>query len=285
MLVTDKKVKNEGTLGWLKQSVHRGRNDIFSEVKMVTPQLAEVILTQNPDNRKIRPIKFDQMVLDMKHGRWTMNGEPIIIANTGELNDGQHRLMALIEANVTLPLLFVFGVERESRTTVDQGAPRYAGDYLQMQGVVSANQQASIARNLIAYERATPGTRWRIQDITSAEVVERVKKDITIATSTRWSMSHYKHFRRYVNTTVIGICHNILLNKNTTDGLAFLEVLASGEGLHRGDAIYVARERLLNMDHKTIFSCTEVIFRAWNAYREKRPMKTIPIHGRLPELI
>jgi hypothetical protein len=281
----DPKVKNAATVGWLQQCIHRSRNEVFTEMKTVTPAFAEVLLSNNPDNRKIRPIKFDQLVADMKAGRYVFNGEPIIIAKTGELNDGQHRLAALVQAKVCIPMLFVFGVERETRTTVDQGATRGAGDYLHMDNVPNATQQASIARWLIAYETTDTNDLGGRGRITPAQVTDRVLKDKTILTSTRYAQNHAVQMKKYTSVTVIGFCHNVLLRENVHDGMAFMHMLCTGEDIRRGDGAYAARERLLNMEHKHKGQAVEVIFRAWNAYREKREINKIPIHGRLPELV
>lgn len=285
-LVQQPKIKNAGTVGWFQQCVHRSRNEIFSEIKTITPAMAEVILSQNHDNRGVRPTKLAQMVADMKSGRWALNGEPIIISKDGQLNDGQHRLMALVDAKVSLPLLFVFGVERETRTTVDQGANRSVGDYLKMDGVQNTSTLAAVTRHVIAYERSNKRTLGRPHELTASEVLERALKDQTLATSARYADNHKAKMRRYCSPTVIGICHNILLSENTTEGLAFMEQLCLGENLKRGEPIYTARERLLGTDRgKSVTFCMEIIFRAWNAYRERRTMRTIPFHGRLPELI
>lgn len=278
------RIKNEGTLGWFKQALHRSRNEIFSEVKTVTPQLAEIILQNNPDNRSIRASKFMQLVSDMRNGRWTMNGEPVIIAKTGELNDGQHRLKAVVEAGVSVPILFVFGVERDTRTTVDQGANRSASDYLGMTGVVNASVTAAIARMLISYERANRTMLGSTNRVTAAEVLERVKTDITIGASAVYANRYARLMHHICAGSVIGFCHNILLSKNVTEGLAFMEQLCRGEGLTREDPAFRAREKLINIGKSSTATKVEIILRAWNAYRQKRTMATIPVHGRLPEL-
>lgn len=281
----ERKVKNAGTVGWLKECIHRSRGGIFSELKTVTPALAGVMLSQNPDNRKIRSNKFMQLVSDMREGRWSLNGEPIIFASTGDLNDGQHRLMALIEANVCLPMLFVFGVERETRTTVDQGALRSPGDYLQMGGVHNGAIVAAMTRMLISFERTNRQQLGATNRVTSAEILERVGKDITLATSATYGARHTSRMRPYCTPTIVAFCHNVLLSINATEGIAFMEMLCTGENLSRADPAFRAREKLANLGRSSSAAKVEVIFRAWNAYREKRQLTTIPIHGRLPELV
>ena len=278
------KVKNEATIGWLKQALHRARNEVFTEVKTVTPQMAEVMLEYNNDNRPIRPMKLTQMATDMREGRWTFNGEPLIFSDTGELNDGQHRLTALRQAGVPVSMLFVFGVERESRITVDQGAARSPGDYLLMENVPDARTAASIARQLIAYERAGKESLGRTGDITASQVVERATTDRGIATSAKYGQHHNARMKHMAAVSVVGFCHYVFLNKNVDDGLAFMEQLCTGENLLRTDPAFKARERLLRLEQRSRAVQTEIIFRAWNAYRERRTLTTIPVMGRLPEV-
>lgn len=282
---TEPKVKNAATVGWFQQCVHKGHNEIFSEVKTITPAMAEVILNNNPDNRKLREVKLLQLVSDMKSGRWSMNGEPIIVAKTGELNDGQHRLQALIDAKVSLPLLFVFGVDRETRTTVDQGAARSAGDYLAMEGAHYATHLSAVSRMIIGYRRTGGESFGRRGAISSGEVLETARNNKEVLTAVRYAFNHHKRMRKMASVSVMAFCYYVLLSEDVHDGLAFMEALCTGEDLKIGDAILTARERLLAMEQRSDVTRVEIILRAWNGYREKRKMTKIPIHGRFPELV
>lgn len=279
------KIKNAATVGWFQQAVHRGRNEIFTEVKTITPAMAEVILSNNPNNRGVREIKLMQITSDMKSGRWAMNGEAIIIAKTGELNDGQHRLQAIIDAKVSLPMLFVFGVDRETRTTLDQGASRSAGDYLHMEGTPNSMQVSAVARMLIGYKRAKGESFGRRGAISASEVMSVARNNREIMTAVRWGYNHYSRMKKLASVSVMAFCYVVLLSQDTRDGLAFMEQLVSGEDLKLGDAIMTARDRLLNLEQRSDVNRVEIILRAWNAYREKRTMRTIPLHGRFPELV
>src|SRR6185369_3431611 len=76
---------------------------------------------------------------EIKGGRWTLNGEPIIVSDTGELNDGQHRCRAVIDANTPIDVVLIVGIKRDTRITLDQGKVRTAGDFLSMEGNINAN--------------------------------------------------------------------------------------------------------------------------------------------------
>jgi len=273
-----------GTVHWFDECVQRGRSEVFSSVCAVTPGLANVILGKNDNNRNIRPAKLEQFATDMRVGRWAFNGEPIIIARTGELNDGQHRLSAVIEANVPQNFLFVFGVDRSTRLTVDQGAARSAGDYLGMEGVPNATSVASIGRLVIGYEQSGCDSVNAANCVTNAEVRERAAVDERIHRSASFAVSHHKDTRNFAAPAIIGFCHYVLSSEHAGDAAAYMTQVCTGEGLKKNDPAYVVRDRLLNLgrrrDHKI-----EIILRGWNAYRSNRPLKLVKVLGNLPALV
>lgn len=116
-----------GSSAWLYACIEKGRTEVFTEIVDLTPELAKTILDLNVDNRALRPTKLQQYISDAEKGAWQLNGETIVFSNTGLLNNGQHRCHMSKEAKMTVPVIMVFGVERDSRTTLDQGNTRSAG--------------------------------------------------------------------------------------------------------------------------------------------------------------
>jgi len=81
-------------------------------VETITPEKAEKYLERNISNyRKLETHRVDSYAKDMKHGRWELNGESIKFNLDGELTDGQHRLKAIIKANVPVQMLVIRGIE------------------------------------------------------------------------------------------------------------------------------------------------------------------------------
>lgn len=273
-----------GTVHWFNECVERGRRGFFAEVVTVTPGLANVILGSNPDNRNIGPAKLAQFASDMRNGRWAFNGEPIIIAVTGELNDGQHRLSALIEANVSLPLIFHFGLERHTRLTVDQGKCRTAADFLGMEGVANATAVASIARLVLGYERSGFDNINDANQVTNSEVRARAETDEQLHTSASFAGAHHKVTRNFAAPAIIGFCHYVLTNEHPGDANIYMTQICTGEGLKKNDAAYVVRDRLLNLGRNRGHKI-EIILRGWNAYRSNRPLKLVKVLGNLPALV
>lgn len=279
--ISPKKQPDAGTVHWLNECVKRGERETFAELITLTPGLAKVLLDRNPHNRNVRQTKVAQYASDMRSGRWALNGEPIIVAKTGELNDGQNRCEAVIDANTPIQVMLMFGVERETRTTVDQGATRGAGDFLGMNGVENANSAATIARLLLAYE-ASGGQGVDTKPFTNAQVTDRAQRDANIEVA-----AHFAHravtqrAKAYVAGTLIGFCYLIFSRIDENDASDFLTAVCTGEGLKSGHPALVVREKLLSVGKSRPIKIA-LLFRAWNFYRRGAKVKANGIISTMP---
>lgn len=273
-----------GTVHWFNECVERGKGGVFSEATTLTPGLAGILLERNPDNRNIRQTKVLQYEADMRTGRWAFNGEPVIISKEGLINDGQHRLRALIEANVTIPMLFVFGVEREARLTVDQGGARSAGDFLGMEGVENSAVAASIGRLVIAIERERHARLYRESSVTNVEIRARVHGDSAIVDAARYAMASYKYTRAFAPPGVIGAAFYLLNDVHPTDAKEFMDRVCIGDELRRDDPAYAVRDALLGLGRGQKGAKLEAIFRGWVKHRAGEPLKIAKVLGHFPVL-
>lgn len=95
----------------------------------ITPKMAEDFLSRNPKNRRLNPNRVKQYADDMLSGRWYENGESIVITESGELRDGQHRLEAIVKSGKAY-LFAVVIVPDESAMIYDSGQNRNASQNL-----------------------------------------------------------------------------------------------------------------------------------------------------------
>jgi hypothetical protein len=285
--VFSKKSKADaGTIAWFNECVSRAKNGVFAELTTVTPGLASAILQNNEGNRHIQPMKALHYASDMIAGRWALNGEPVIISRDGQLNDGQHRMGAVIEANRGVPMLIVFGVDRETRKTVDQGAARSAADYLSMDGVQYANNASTIAKWVMAYEASEGQHLGMRARFTNAEIVQRVRADNELIEASRYGHKHYKYYRGFVSLTAIGTAYYILSEICPSDALAYLDQICLGEGIKRGDPAFAVRTYLQGLDKSEKRNISlEAIFHGWNKYRSGSEMKIVRINKQFPALV
>lgn len=115
------------------------KDDIIRTRELITPQRAKDILeTSEKTGFKNRPLSkmiVDRYARDMMQGRWKDNGKSITISHEGFLADGQHRLHALIKANVSLIFSIDYNVDKNTFDTIDIGKKRSIADFLYIDGV------------------------------------------------------------------------------------------------------------------------------------------------------
>jgi hypothetical protein len=67
---------------------------VQAHIEMITPEMAERILSGKAPNRHVSAGVIHKYARDMVAGRWRLNGQTIKISSSGKLLDGQHRLEA-----------------------------------------------------------------------------------------------------------------------------------------------------------------------------------------------
>lgn len=113
--------------------------------EIITPEQAIDLLGYNSQNRNVRPDVVNRYARDMLANEWTPDSV-IKIDEKGILVDGQHRLFAVIEADIPMTFIIVRDVTEEARWTVDTGLKRSFHDMLSMQGERNTTDLATIVR-------------------------------------------------------------------------------------------------------------------------------------------
>lgn len=270
---------------WLEDRLTRVANQgIFSEVIQLNPILAKHFLKHNRDNRPLRKAKLKQFADDIVYDRWDFNGEPIIFADTGEMNDGQHRCEAVIMAGKPILTLVVYGVKRESRRTVDNGSARAPGDHLAVEGKQYALEMASIARFVLAYERSG-GTKLSDSNrISATEIVDRAMEDEGIDQAATLAKMAYGKFRSVAPPSVLGFCYYQFAKANPEAAEEFMRSVISGANLSEDSPAYVVREKLISLERPLREHRAEILFQGFKAYVEERTLGRIVVRNEFPTL-
>ena len=119
---------------------------------LVSPQLAEWLLALNLNNRPMSPRAIDRFIKILRRGAWQNTGEPIIVANNGQLSDGQHRLTAIRRTGIAAECDLRLGIARQAFAVTGTGARRTLGNALAIAGKPHASMQAAIGRLLVQYD-------------------------------------------------------------------------------------------------------------------------------------
>lgn len=104
-----------------------------AEVMTVTPGMAREFLRGNTCNRTIKKDVVCKYANDMKNGLWKLGGQGISISRGGRLLDGQHRLNAIILADVPVSMLVCTDVD-DDNVNFDNGKSRSITDQYKLRG-------------------------------------------------------------------------------------------------------------------------------------------------------
>lgn len=115
-----------------------------STTETISPATAKRYLKTSAGNRPLNKVVIRSYADTMLRGGWMLNGVPIIFDCEGHLQDGHHRLEAVVEANIPVAFDVRRGVPTDSFTTYDCGRRRNIGQLLAMQGVKHYNLVGSI---------------------------------------------------------------------------------------------------------------------------------------------
>ena len=126
---------------------------------IVTPKMAQEFLKLNTKNRKPDHHRVKEYARDMIRGDWNEdNDDPITINKFNVLENGQHRLMAVVKANKPIRFLVVTGGEPAGET-YDRGRPRSVNDSLTISGRVEQarlSKQVAVVRLLARFGYKQP---------------------------------------------------------------------------------------------------------------------------------
>lgn len=279
-------------LEWLQRSIDEGRIEgYYSTPALLTPLLAKALLQRNACNRTIRWAVVHKYANDIKEDRFDFNGEALIVADTGEMNTGQHRCLAVIEADKPLLTAISFGPKRETRHTTDNGTTKRSGDVLAMRGVPDSNNVAGVARAIWQFDKFKRVGRGNVS-YKGAWPTQQQTADIALANMEEIQLC-VKAARRQTILGPVGqlaFAHFLLRKHAKKERVQqFIGALYDGNNLSVGNPILVLRNRLIKGSYRgggiPQMERTELIVRAWNAWAEGRTLTKLPTFDEIPEIV
>lgn len=256
---------------------------IVAEVHEIDSAWGVELRKRNTNNRKISKANVRRYRDDAVSGRWSLNGQTIVISSDGVLADGQHRSEALIDTDAKVLQLIVAGIEPKARVTMDQGRPRNAGDDLTMLGEETGNIAGTMIRYLMAYEANKRADLKGLAKASRAQILEffkantdRVRKSAELALELR------EPARYHVAAPMLAFLHHILSEENPEKAAIYIRQVAKGEGLKDEDPAYVVREKLIALGRVNGTKKAEIILSGWKPFLEGKKLSKIRIQGRLP---
>lgn len=96
----------------------------------VTPEIAYEWLTKNyKGNRRLRPYHVQYLAEEMRNGRWQADHpDAVLFDEDGEMIEGQHRINAVVEAEIPVLMRVETGVKKSIYPYLDSGLVRTLED-------------------------------------------------------------------------------------------------------------------------------------------------------------
>ncbi len=214
---------------------------ITCEFCEITPQDAAFLLKQNKKNRppmKHLVLRFSRI---MVRNEWALTGQPIIFSDKDELLDGQHRLLGCIDSGVNIKVCIIRGIPASAFPHIDQGVKRTAGQVLAIDEVLNYNMTAMAAKLVCVYLRDPEMRGGSKNQIEANEIRQFVKDHPKIQDSVILALPSYK----ITSVGALAFVHWISAQIDERSADEFVEGLASGEGLTKGDPRLVLRNKLI----------------------------------------
>jgi len=165
---------------WISSADPRSEIDVI-----ITPEIARALLKRNRPGETNRPMSPDAIKIhidQITQNEWENTGEPIIVSDEGILNDGQHRLNAIVESGFSCVMDLRFGIRRRAFANTNSGRRRSGGDALTIAQIKNSNNVAAMTRMMICYERGLPNSlKGRVTNGEIVRAASRWEKDLQAA--------------------------------------------------------------------------------------------------------
>lgn len=160
---------------------------------MVDKSMAEEILKKNKfydrdasgrTNRPVSKLQVAAFAAAMLRGEWILTHQGVAIDADGTLVDGQHRLLAVLQAaqtneDIQVPLTITEDVDPEVFDVIDTGRARSGKDVLALKGEKDTMHLNSALRHLYLY-RNVEHYLWSRTRVTNPQILETLEENPSI---------------------------------------------------------------------------------------------------------
>jgi hypothetical protein len=242
----------------------------------LTPKKAQAFLDARASNRPLDEGYATKLGGAMSDGKWEPNGESIKFNDKRQMEDGQHRCLAVVISGVTIVTLLVEGLPSNNGIfeTIDVGKKRTVGHMFARSGEKHYNQLAAAAAWLWRYKDGRVTTFDSPRHDQASEILQ---KHPTL----RDSVSAVSGCHKVMSVGLAAFLHYLFKAKDKALANSFFEMLGSGEGLSKTSpktsGIYQLRELLMEDRNKRsrrhAYVIAALCIKAWNAVRTGRVCK------------
>lgn len=257
------------------------KNNIEFNMTEITPEYAHELLARNKINRPISLLNISRFVHDIKNNNWKETAQPIQISTKGNLLDGQHRCLAVIESGKSIHQTVAVNCPEDSFDVIDTGKIRNAGDTLAIMGVKYYTCTASAIRTILLYNRGYYTSQKRdIRIVTNEDVRKFYKRTSTFFEEAhRFLFSEYKRGGRLTSLSRLVAFYFLTNDIDENAAEKFIIQLATGENLTQRSPILAYRNKIIDFKVKNVAlhdnNINRFLIKTWNFWRKNKSIKVL----------
>lgn len=257
------------------------------EIVEITPSMATSWLDRGGLNRISTKNRVYKYANSIRRGEWRLTGDSIKLDPSGNVIDGKHRLMAIVEAGMPIRSLVIRGVEAEVFPVLDSGKNRTPADIMGIAGYKNRVAIASAARALILIEasgRLDPPGRREYEALTSHSALLKYAQEHPEIVEGVELANKLRTYGLSGGSGLLGTLFTLLLRVDAEQAETFADSLASGADLAVDSPILRYRNRLISdqrlpgtlefREHLTALG-----IKAWNYWRAGETVKSLTFHA------
>jgi hypothetical protein len=272
-------------------------------VETITPEEARVIQheAEGVTQRNLMTTHVHRLAHAIRSGQWLLTHQAIAFDTTGRLVDGQHRIAAIVEANMPVEVVVAREVDPRAFQVIDTGRNRSSGHVLQIAGIPSAIVVSSAIKALMKYDETVGSRRsWQRLDltITNEDVVEFAITPRGVLLRGQQSTADYMLSGVGRVGARVSVMVGLTLIREATGGehdaqiTEFVEKVAQGSMLPVNSPILAYRRWLTNQypqyaHHERGYAALIALLKTWQDFtegRERAVLSVRPGAENLPDL-
>lgn len=259
-------------------TVAGGDDSLVAEIVTITPPIAAAWLEANKSNRPVRRKHVSFLAAEIKTGNWKLNGQAVIIAENEDILDGQHRLLAVIEAGKSIETLVIYGVAPEAFSTIDTGAVRTCGDalFLHFKDIPACTVQCVATAAQWCY-RLDRGYLLMRDRLSNTDAIDYVKKHSSLIQCAE-TLQTFPRENRPLSLGIGCALYEMFSRKQAIVADNFIKALFTGENVTRSDPEWQLRHAFMRDAQRTTklppTAKIRMCIKGWNYRRRSMPEVT-----------
>lgn len=264
-------------------------------LELIDPELAQKYLDTNPHNRPIHQGTINGYVIEMEEDQFKLTHQGIAFDEKGHLQDGQHRLLAVIQSGKPQQFWVFRNMPEENFTKIDVGRDRKPSDVLALEGIDSPNLTSSISKFILAYESGSKANAIAASTGSSGKNYISNDKILHFAKDNKkklekvaeLSKTWFEKFPKALEMRFIGGLYWYISQIDQERANEFFEHLSSGADLPEDSPILKLRNILMhNLVAKKKLPRSEkfaLAVKAWNFYVQNKKVAKLSFNKKAGE--